>query len=100
MGVALLAGTTAASAEGLGIALNGGVVGLGIGTGVDIVYSVNPSVNIRGGVMQGKKTADATIDANEFSITSKANTAGLFADWLIFQGDLRLTAGYVTMVAH
>lgn len=55
MGVALLAGTTAASAEGLGIALNGGVVGLGIGTGVDIVYSVNPSVNIRGGVMQGKK---------------------------------------------
>jgi len=96
LSVALLAGTATASAEGLGISVNTGLVGLGIGTGADITYSVNPMLNVRGGFMSGKKSADATIDGNDFSITSKASTMGVYADWLIFQGDLRLTAGYVT----
>jgi len=95
LGVALLAGTSVASAEGLGISVNTGLVGLGIGTGADITYSVHPMLNVRGGFMSGKKSADVTVDANEFSITSKANTMGVYADWMIFQGDLRLTAGYV-----
>ncbi len=96
LGVALLAGTATASAEGLGISVNTGLVGLGIGTGADITYSVHPMLNVRGGFMSGTKSLDATVDANEFSITSKASTMGVYADWLIFQGDLRLTAGYVT----
>lgn len=105
LGVALLASASMVSAaesaasenDGkLGVAINTGLVGLGIGTGADIVYSVNPMINIRGGFMSGKKSADLTIDANDFSITSKASTMGIYADWLIFQGDLRLTAGYVT----
>ena len=95
LGVALLAGTSVASAEGLGISANTGLVGLGVGTGADITYSVHPMLNIRGGFMSGTKSADATIDGNNFSITSKASTMGVYADWLIFQGDLRLTAGYV-----
>lgn len=95
LGVALLAGASVASAEGLGISVNTGLVGLGIGTGADITYSVNPMVNVRAGFMSGKKNVDTTIDGNDFSITSKASTMGLYADWLIFQGDLRLTAGFV-----
>jgi hypothetical protein len=105
LGVALLASASMVSAaesaasenDGkLGVAINTGLVGLGIGTGADIVYSVNPMINVRGGFMSGKKSANVTIDANDFAITSKANTMGIYADWLIFQGDLRLTAGYVT----
>lgn len=95
LSVALLAGTATASAEGIGISVNTGLVGLGIGTGADITYSVNPMLNVRGGFMSGKKSVDVTIDSNDFSITSKASTMGVYADWLIFQGDLRLTAGYV-----
>lgn len=95
LGVALLAGASVASAEGIGISVNTGLVGLGIGTGADITYSVNPMVNVRAGFMSGKKSTDTTIDGNDFSITSKASTMGLYADWLIFQGDLRLTAGLV-----
>ncbi|MCW8826776.1 MAG: hypothetical protein OQK78_10170 [Gammaproteobacteria bacterium] len=96
LGIALLAGASAASAEGFGVAVNTGLVGLGVGTGADITYSVHPMVNVRGGFMGGTKSADVTIEANDFAITSKVNTMGVYADWMIFAGDLRLTAGYVT----
>ncbi|MDH3354113.1 MAG: hypothetical protein OEL79_02725 [Chromatiales bacterium] len=96
LAAALLVGTSAASAEGLGVSVNAGLVGLGLGAGADITYSVNPSVNVRGGFMQGSKSANVTLNSNDYAATMKTSTMGLFADWMIFQGDLRLTAGYVT----
>ena len=89
LAAALLAATSTLSAEGLGVAVNGGTLGVG----AEIIKSINPNFNVRIGFNSFSKTKTMTESGNDYSAKLKLRTISLLADWQILAGGFRATAG-------
>ncbi|MBU1424667.1 MAG: hypothetical protein KKH12_12245 [Gammaproteobacteria bacterium] len=83
---------TAAQAEGVGVYVNGGTTGFGLG----VAGNLSESVTGRIGFNTWSKTVTQNDSDGNYNLDLKLQTINLLADWYPFSGTFRTTLGLVS----